>query len=267
MFLSKISPILISLGWLEIRYYGLMYAIGLLITYFLLSYLVKQRKLKLTKSDVVDLLFYGIIGAIVMARIFYILFYNLSFYIENPVKLIAVWEGGLSFHGGLTGIILVGIWFSRKKKVSFWELADLVVIPASIALMLGRIGNFLNNELYGRVTNIPWAIKFKGVEGFRHPSQLYESFKNLVVFSVLWNIKDKKMPNGAMFSCFLMMYGTFRFIIEFYRQPDSQVGFVFSIFSMGQLLNIPVFLTGLGLFIFLHKYYKRKKIINDKSKK
>jgi len=260
MFLHQIDPVLLSFWQLEIRYYGLMYALGLIITYFFLSYLARQRKMPLEKHDIADFLFYGIIGVIAGARIFYVLFYNLQYYLANPVKIIAVWEGGLSLHGGLAGIIIVAVLFCRNKKISFWEFADLAAIPLTVALMFGRIGNFLNNELYGRIAEVPWAVKFQGVEGFRHPSQLYQSFSKLVIFSVLWCVKDKKLPRGVMFSLFLMMYSSFRFIVEFFRQPDPQLGFVISVFSMGQLLTIPVFLAGLGLFtyFYFHKSYKKK---------
>lgn len=259
MFLSDINPVLVSFLGLEVRYYGLMYAAGLIITYFFLSYLFKQRKLPVEKNDVADFVFWGILAVVVGARLFYVLFYNIMFYIDYPLKIFAVWEGGMSYHGGLAGLVLVGIWFSRKKKISFWELADLVSIPIAVSIMLGRFGNFVNGELPGRIANVPWAIKFPGVEGFRHPSQLYQSFSNLVIFSVLWFVKDRRLPKGAMFSFFLIMYGSFRFATEFFRQPDPQLGFVFSIFSMGQLLSIPIILAGIGLYIYFHKSYKREK--------
>lgn len=259
MLSSQINPVLLKLGPLGIRYYGLMYVLGLVIIYFFIQYLAKQRRIKISKEEIADFLFWGIIGVIAGARIFYILFYNLQYFISNQLKVFAVWEGGLSWHGGLAGILVAGFIFCRAKKISFWELADISVIPISACLMLGRIGNFLNNELYGRISSLPWAVKFQGVDGFRHPSQLYESFKNLVIFSVLWNVKDKKLPNGMMFSFFLVMYSAFRFIIEFFRQPDEQLGFVFGQFSMGQMLNVPVFVFGLGLLVYFHKSYKQKK--------
>ena len=264
MFISYINPVLAKIGPLEIRYYGIIYAIGLVITYFFLNYLAKQRKLGIKKQEIADYLFYSIIGLIVGARIFYILFYNLSYYAANPSKLFAVWEGGLSWHGGLAGLVVVTIIFCRVKKWNFWEISDLMVIPISVCLMLGRIGNFLNSELYGRLSNVPWAVKFPDVEGFRHPSQLYESFKNLVIFSVLWNIKDKKLPKGVLFSWFLVLFSGLRFLIEFFRQPDAQLGFVLGPLSMGQVLNIPVFAVGICLLIYFHKTYKLAEIQNKK---
>lgn len=265
MFLSAINPILLELGQFQIRYYGLMYVLGLVLTYFFINYLVKQRKIKLNKQEIADFLFFGMIGVIIGARIFYILFYNLPYYIENPLKVFVLWEGGLSFHGGLAGMIVSTLIFCRIKKVSFWEMADITVIPISVCLMFGRIGNFLNDELYGRLTNVPWAVKFQAAEGFRHPSQLYESFKNLVIFSILWNLKDRKLKRGIMFSLFLMLFSLFRFFIEFFRQPDEQVGFIFKYFSMGQILNIPVFVCGVGLFVYFQYFHKSYKLQNKKS--
>jgi len=261
MFISQINPVLLKIGAIEIRYYGLIYAIGIAITYFFLKYLAKQRKLPITKDDIADFLFFGIIGLVVFARLFYIIFYNLNYYFDNPLKVFAVWEGGLSWHGGLVGLIIVALIFCNKKKISFWEFADLTVIPLSVCLMLGRIGNFINSELYGRLSNLPWAVKFQTADGFRHPSQLYESFKNLVIFSVLWNIKDRKLPKGTMFSIFLILFSALRFFIEFFRQPDAQVGFLFEWMTMGQILNIPVFIAGIFLLAYFnfHKSYKRRK--------
>jgi phosphatidylglycerol:prolipoprotein diacylglycerol transferase len=259
MFLSQINPVLARLWQFEIRYYGLIYSIGLVITYFFLRYLVKQRNIKLSKEGVADFVFYGIIGVIIGARLFYIIFYNLPYFLANPAKMPAVWDGGLSWHGGLTGMIIAELIFCKRKRVSFLEMADITVIPASVCLMLGRIGNFINGELYGRIASLPWAVKFQGAEGFRHPSQLYESFKNLAIFSILWALKDKRLKKGVMFSLFLIMFSSFRFAIEFLRQPDEQIGFIFGIFSMGQILNIPVLLCGIGLLAYFHKYYKPKK--------
>jgi len=266
MFLSQINPALVKIGPFEIRYYGLIYVIGVAITYFFLIYLAKQRKIRLSKDDILDFLFYGIIGLIIGARIFYIIFYNLQYFIENPLKMFAVWEGGLSWHGGLVGLVVVAIIFSRIKKINFWEFADIAVIPISVCLMLGRIGNFLNSELYGRISNVPWAVKFSTAEGFRHPSQLYESFKNLFIFSVLWNIKDKKLPKGTMFSIFLILFSALRFGIEFFRQPDEQIGFLFRWMTMGQLLNIPVFITGVFLLFYFRKSYKKNKNLAKNKK-
>jgi len=159
----------------------------------------------------------------------------------------------LSFHGGLLGAVAAGIIFAKKRKIDFYELADIFVIPLALGLALGRLGNFINGELYGRITNVPWAVQFQDAEGFRHPSQIYESLKNLFIFAVLWNVKDKKLPKGFLFWLFVTMYSFLRFVVEFFRQPDEQLGFFFGWLSMGQILSIIMF--GIG-FYFLHKRYK-----------
>lgn len=253
VFYHNINPTIARIGTLEIRWYGLMYVISFILAYFIILHLVKKKKLNLKKEDVENFIAYSIIGLVLGARIFYVLFYNLKFYIENPLEIIMVWHGGLSFHGGLIGLIVVGYLFCKKKKIKFYEFADIVSIPAYLGSMLGRIGNFINGELYGRITDVPWAFKFKDVEGFRHPSQLYEAFYNLVIVAVLWKLKEKKLPNGFLFWSGIAMYGLFRFITEFFREPDSQIGFVFWKLSMGQLLTFPMFLIGSFMLFYLLK--------------
>lgn len=259
MFYNNINPVLLSIGPFEIRYYGLFFVIGFVIAYFMLIYLSKRKELKLTKEDISDYVLYVIIGTILGARFFYVIFYNLPVYLSNPLQIFAIWQGGLSFHGGFIGAILAGILFARKKKIDFYDIADLTVIPLALGLALGRIGNFTNQELVGRITNVPWAFKFQNIEGFRHPSQLYESLKNLVIFFTLWNLKDKKLPKGFLFWSFATMYSFLRFIIEFFREPDPQLGFFFNFLTMGQLLSIVMFFIGL---FFLYKIHKKDKIVN-----
>ncbi|MBS3101938.1 prolipoprotein diacylglyceryl transferase [Candidatus Woesearchaeota archaeon] len=253
MFYHNINPVLLRLGPFEIRYYGLFFVLGFIIAYFMLAYLANKRRLSLTKDDISDFLLYEIIGVILGARIFYVFIYNLKSYLANPLEIFAVWHGGLSFHGGLLGAVAAGIIFAKKRKIDFYELADIFVIPLALGLALGRLGNFINGELYGRITNVPWAVQFQDAEGFRHPSQIYESLKNLFIFAVLWNVKDKKLPKGFLFWLFVTMYSFLRFVVEFFRQPDEQLGFFFGWLSMGQILSIIMF--GIG-FYFLHKRYK-----------
>jgi len=253
MFYHNINPVIAKIGPLEIRWYGFMYVISFIIAYFMILYLVKKKKIKLKREDVENFIAYSIIGLVVGARIFYVLFYNLKFYLENPIEIFMIWHGGLSFHGGLIGLIVVGYLFCKKHKISFYEFADVVSIPAYIGSMLGRIGNFINGELYGRITDVPWAFKFKDVDGFRHPSQLYEAFYNLIIFSVLWKLKDRKFPKGFIFWSGITMYGLFRFITEFFREPDPQLGFIFLNLTMGQLLAIPMFLIGSVMLMYLLK--------------
>lgn len=255
MFIHNIDPVLLSVGPFQIRYYGLFYVIGFLAAYFMINHLAKRKELPLSKDDIADLIIYILLGTIFGARIFYILFYNLPFYLANPLEFLAVWHGGLSFHGGLIGASLAGFYFCRKKKISFYDLADIAVIPLALGLALGRIGNFINGELYGRITNLPWAVKFPDAEGFRHPSQLYASLKNLLIFFALWVIKDKKWPKGFMFWLFIVMYSALRFTVEFFREPDPQLGFVLGFLSMGQVLSIIMFSIGV---IFLSKIVKKE---------
>ncbi len=201
MFYNHINPTLLRLGPFEIRYYGVIFVLGFVIEYFLINYLAKERKLKLTKNDVADFLFYMVIGVIIGARLAIVLVADPKYYFSNPFEIIAIWHGGLSFHGGLIGAVIAGLIFAKKKKIDFYDLADIVVIPLALSLVFGRIANFLNSELYGRITNVPWAVNFNNevVNGkfiFRHPSQLYESFKNLLIFFVLWFLRNKKLPKG-----------------------------------------------------------------------
>jgi|SRR3989338_4722045 len=253
MFMHNINPVLLRLGPFEIRYYGLFYVLGFVMAYFIIDYLAKKKKISLSKDDIADFLLYIIVGTVLGARIFYIIFYNLPFYLSNPFEMLAVWHGGLSFHGGLIGSVIAGFYFCKRKKIDFYEIADITVIPLALGLALGRIGNFINGELYGRITDVPWAVKFPDAEGFRHPSQIYESFKNLLIFSTLWIIKDKKLPRGFIFWLFVVMYSALRFIVEFTREPDEQLGFIIGFLTMGQILSIAMFLTGVYFIYHVHK--------------
>ncbi len=252
MFFHNFNPVLFEIGPFEVRYYGLFYALGFVIAYFMVYQLAKRKELKITKDDVADLILYVLIGVVLGARIVYVIFYNLPFYIKNPFEVIALWHGGLSFHGGLIGTITAGYLFCKKKKIEFYDIADIAVVPIALALVLGRIGNFINAELYGRITDVSWCIDYSKNQyisdipnGCRHPSQIYESLKNFIIFAALWFIKDKKLPKGFMFWSFVTLYGLFRTFVEFFRQPDEQIGFISNYFTMGQLLSFPLFLIGL----------------------
>ncbi len=256
MFIHNIDPVLFSIGPFEVRYYGLFYALGFVMAYLMVSYLAKRKQMPLSKDDAADYILFLLIGTVVGARLFYILFYNLPFYLSSPLEMLAVWHGGLSFHGGFIGAVAAGFYFCKKKKIPFYDIADITVIPLALGLAFGRIANFINGELYGRVTNVPWAVKFPDAEGFRHPSQIYESMKNIVIFAALWSIKDKKLPKGFLFWLFVIMYSALRFIVEFFREPDAQLGFVLGPLTMGQALNIVMFAIGA---IFMYKLnYKAK---------
>ncbi len=254
MFIHNINPVLFSIGPFEMRYYGLIFVLGLIIAYFLFAYLARRKKIKLSENDIANLFLYGIIGIILGSRIFYVVVYNLPYYLANPFEIIAVWHGGLSFHGGLIGAILAIAYFCKKRKIDFYEITDIAVIPLALGLALGRIGNFINGELYGRITGVPWAVKFPDEPGFRHPSQIYESLKNFFIFFTLWLIKDKKLPKGFLSWLFVVMYSALRFIIEFFRMPDEQIGFIIGL-TMGQILSIIMFFIGLW---FMYRVYKKK---------
>ena len=255
MFVHNIDPVLISLGPFEIRYYGLFFVFGFVIGYFMLNYLAKRKHLDISKDDIADFLLYMIVGTILGARIFYVFVYNLPFYFSNPGQILAVWNGGLSFHGGLIGAAIAGFLFCKKKKIDFYQIADIAVMPLALGLALGRLGNFTNGELFGRITNVPWAVQFSGAEGFRHPSQIYASFKNLLIFFTLWTIKDKQLPKGFMFWLFVIMYSALRFTVEFFRQPDEQLGFIIGFLTMGQILSIIMFSIGI---IFMYRIVNKK---------
>lgn len=249
MIMPHLDPVFFRLGPLEFRWYGLMYIIGFICAYFVILSGVKRRKIALTRDDIADLVFVVAMGVILGGRIGYVLFYDLPIYLAHPLKVFAVWEGGMSFHGGLTGAVLAGVYFARKKKIGFFRMADIVALATPIGLGMGRLGNFINGELYGRVTDMPWGIIFpNGGVLPRHPSQLYEAvLEGPVMFLALWLLGGKDKPDGVIFWSFIALYGLFRFFVEFFREPDSQLGFILGPFSMGQMLSFPMFLLGLGM--------------------
>lgn len=244
-----IDPVFLRLGPLEFRWYGLMYIIGFAVAYVVIQAGARRSKLPLSRDDVADLVFTVAMGIIVGGRTGYILFYNLSYYLTNPLKLFAVWEGGMSFHGGLTGGILAGLYFVRKRNLPFWALADVCFMAAPVGLGLGRIGNFINGELYGRITQLPWGVVFPGGGPFpRHPSQLYEAFlEGPVMFLALWLVQRRTLPAGVVFWSFIGLYGLFRSLVEFVREPDQQIGYLFGTFSMGQMLSLPMAMLGVTM--------------------
>ncbi len=246
-----IDPVFLSIGPLQFRWYGLMYVLSFIATYFIIRSEVVRRKLSLTRDDVADLVFYGAMGVVLGGRCGYILFYNLGFYLDNPLKLFAVWEGGMSFHGGFLGVALAFWLYAFRKKIPFLALADMAALCAPVGLGLGRIGNFINGELYGRATDVPWGVIFPGSDGVpRHPSQLYEAFlEGVVLFFIVRVVSKRASVNGVITCAAIAGYGLFRFCVEFFRQPDSQIGLFFGLFSMGQLLSLPMFLIG-SLLVF-----------------
>lgn len=254
----QISPDIVSIGAIKIRWYGFMYVIGFIIAYLLIRNETRRKELGLNDDDVYDLIFYLILGVILGGRIGYILFYNLSFYMANPLDIFKVYQGGMSFHGGLIGPIVAGYIYCRKKKVRFLPLLDVGFMAGALGLGLGRIGNFINAELYGRVTSadFPLAMVFPTdpMQLPRHPSQLYESFfEGFLMFGILYWINRKNFKPGTTIGSFIMLYGIFRFFIEYTRQPDAQIGLLFNnYFSMGQLLCMPMIVIGLGIILYFN---------------
>lgn len=256
----NIDPIIFEVGPVRVGWYGLMYVLGFLASYLLVRYQIKKKEIDLSKSEVENLYFYLILGLMIGARLGYVLFYDLKAYLADPFEIIAIWHGGMSFHGGLIGVLLVGILFCWKNGKSFWKISDLVIVTAPIGLGLGRIGNFINGELYGRVTQVPWGMIFeKGGPLPRHPSQLYESaLEGGVLFLILWFIKDKKLPTGGLLAIFLFFYGVFRFLVEFVREPDAHLGFILGPFTMGQVLTSFMVIGGVVLFVYRWQREKAK---------
>ncbi len=241
-----IDPNIVKIGPIQLRWYGLMYIIGFLASFFLVKHQIKKKRFDIDLNIINDLYLFLIIGLIIGARLGYVLFYNLPFYIHHPLKIFAVWEGGMSFHGGLIGIALFAIAYIKKRGLDFWRLADLISVTAPIGLGLGRLGNFINGELYGRVTDLPWGIIFPSGGDFpRHPSQIYEFLlEGVALFTILWLLKDRDYKKGTMLCLFLLLYSAFRFLAEFFRQPDPQLGFILSFLTMGQILSIIMAASG-----------------------
>ncbi len=254
----NINPNIFSYKGIHLRWYGLAYALGFIIGYF---YLKKRFKKFNIKGLIDDVVLYGVFGVILGGRIGYVLIYNLPYYIHHPIEALYIWDGGMSFHGGLIGICIAGILLAKKYKLSFYDLADETVVIAPIGLFFGRIANFINDELWGRVTDVPWAVEFPA-GGFlpRHPSQLYEAFfEGLVIFVILLSLRDKLITKrGVLFWFFVFLYGFFRFFIEFTRQPDPQLGFIYGL-TMGQwLCLIMIIISGIELYLRWIKYEDRK---------
>jgi phosphatidylglycerol:prolipoprotein diacylglycerol transferase len=242
----NIDPVLFRVGPLAFRWYGLMYLLGLTAAYFLIRNRAAVHQADLSKDQLYDLIVYAAFGVFLGGRFGYTLFYNFKFYAENPLKIFAVWEGGMSFHGGLLGVIVAIVWFCRRRGLPVFPIGDLAALSAPIGLGLGRLGNFINGELYGRATDVDWCMEFPNGGGVcRHPSQLYEAgLEGVLLFVVLWMISLRRTPPGTIFWSFIAGYGLCRFIVEFFREPDYHLGYILGPFSMGQLLSVPMILLG-----------------------
>ncbi|WP_432461094.1 prolipoprotein diacylglyceryl transferase [Agarivorans sp. QJM3NY_25] len=246
----KIDPIAISIGPLDVRWYGLMYLLGFMFAMWLGNRMADKAGSGWTRAEVSDLLFYGFLGVILGGRVGYVMFYQLPLFLDNPLYLFKIWEGGMSFHGGLLGVITAMFWFARHTKRHFFTVSDFIAPLIPFGLATGRIGNFLNGELWGRPTDMPWGMIFpSGGLVARHPSQLYEfALEGIALLLILLIYAKRKPPMGAISGAFLITYGCFRFTIEFFREPDSQLGLLSFGMSMGQLLSLPMVIVG-ALFI------------------
>ncbi|MBP8159685.1 prolipoprotein diacylglyceryl transferase [Aeromonas salmonicida] len=262
---SQVDPVAFSLGPLSVRWYGLMYLFGFAFAMWLAGRRADAPNSGWTRNEVSDLLFYGFLGVILGGRVGYVLFYNFDMFLADPLYLFKIWTGGMSFHGGLIGVITAMIWFAHKTKRHFFTVADFVAPLIPFGLGVGRVGNFLNGELWGRVTDVPWAIIFPeaGPEP-RHPSQLYQfALEGVVLFIILNFFWRKNPPRGAISGLFLFCYGLFRFLVEFVRQPDSQLGLYFQEISMGQILSMPMIVAGA---LMVWAAYKRPQLFGNAVK-
>mgnify|MGYP003386694772 FL=1 len=253
----EIDPVAVSLGPLAIRWYGLMYLLGFVSGYWLLAKRAEKPNSGWTKEQVSDLIFYGAMGVILGGRVGYVLFYNFSAFLDNPIILFQVWNGGMSFHGGMLGVMFAMWWFGRKAGKTLFDILDFGAPIVPIGLGAGRIGNFIGGELWGRVTDGPWGMVFPtGGPDPRHPSQLYQAaLEGVALFTILWLFSRTNRPKYAVSGMFSLWYGIFRFTVEFVRQPDSHLGFIaFDWLTMGQLLSLP--LIGVGLFLLFIAYRK-----------
>ena len=258
MFINNFDPVAIQIFSIDIRWYSLSYIVGILVGWLLSKNIfITENELK-EKFD--DYLTFLILGIIIGGRLGYILFYNFDYYSSNISDIFKIWQGGMSFHGGLIGVIIATIWFSKKNNQNAFDYLDIVSLVAPIGIFCGRLANFINSELYGIETNMPWAVKFVQVDNlFRHPSQLYEAiFEGIILFFILIYFRKKgfmKIP-GFISGLFLIFYSIFRFFIEFYRAPDEQLGYLFFSLTMGQIISF-IFLM-IGIYLIINKYEIKK---------
>lgn len=258
MYHPQIDPVAIAIGPLQIRWYGLMYLIGFLAAWLLAHIRAKRAGSSWRPEEIPDLITYCALGLLLGARLGYVLFYDFATFIHHPVEILKIWKGGMSFHGGLLGV-MAGIWlYARRTKRGFFQVTDFVAPLTPLGLCAGRIGNFINGELWGRPTDLPWGMIFADpMAGFvpRHPSQLYQAaLEGIVLFVILWSYSAKPRPTMAVSGMFSLLYGLFRFSAEFFREPDAHLGFVaFDWMSMGQVLSLPMMALGVVLLWLAHR--------------
>lgn len=249
----QFDPVALQIGPVAIHWYGLMYLLAFALVYGLGRYrLLRNPAAIMTPKGLEDLIFYSVLGVVLGGRLGYVVFYKPDYYLQHPLEIAYLWQGGMSFHGGLIGVIVVMLLFARKKGLPFLAVSDFIAPLIPLGLGAGRLGNFINGELWGRPSDVPWAMVFpqSGDNLPRHPSQLYElGLEGLLLFAVLWIYSRKPRPLGRVSALFLMGYGALRFAVEFTREPDNFLGLLAGGMSMGQWLSLPMFLAGLLLFV------------------
>ncbi len=260
MYTHNLDPILIDFGFIAIRWYSLAYVFGIVIGWLygkkIINHILKNNNLKFNSSEFDDLISYLIISIILGGRIGYVVFYNFEYYAINPLEIVKVWKGGMSFHGALIGIIIGTYFFSIKRKISTFFLLDIIACVSPVGIFFGRIANFINGELIGKVTNDSWGVVFPLIDSFpRHPSQLYEAILEGVFLFIILNIKifKNKYIVGTSSCLFLIYYGIFRIVSEIFREPDPQIGYLFDLVSMGSLLSFLMILSGFTILRILKK--------------
>ncbi len=260
MFINNFDPVAIELFSFEIRWYSLSYIIGIILGWFLAKkFFISDQEIK-DKFD--DYITYIIIGIIFGGRLGYVLIYDFDYFISNPIDILKIWQGGMSFHGGLLGVIFVSILYAKNNEQSPFSYLDIVAMVSPIGIFFGRVSNFINSELYGIETNLPWAVKFIQIDNlYRHPSQLYEAaLEGIILFIILVYFKKKgflKFP-GIISGIFLILYSLFRFIIEFVRVPDEQLGYLTLNLTMGQIISLIFFVA--GVYLVITKYETKTKV-------
>jgi len=250
MFINNFDPVAIQIFSLEIRWYSLSYIFGILLSWlYCKKILIKDKNISLLFDDLIS---YIIIGIILGGRLGYVLFYNLKYYLDNPIEILMIWNGGMSFHGGLIGVIVFTIFYAKKNNLNKFIFLDLISASAPIGIFLGRISNFINSELYGKQTDVFWSVIFPKIDDVgRHPSQLYEALlEGIVLFVILFLLTKKSylLRPGLISAFFLIFYSIFRFIVEFFRVPDEQLGFLYLNLTMGQIISLIFIVFGFYLF-------------------
>ncbi|KUJ00462.1 prolipoprotein diacylglyceryl transferase [Vibrio sp. MEBiC08052] len=251
----NIDPVLVSIGPLAIRWYGVMYLLGFLFATWLANRRADKEGSGWTREQVSDLLFAGFVGVVIGGRVGYVLFYGFEYFLADPLYLFKVWTGGMSFHGGLLGVITAMFWYAKRNHRQFFAVADFVAPLVPFGLALGRLGNFMNGELWGRVTHVPWGMVFPEAGPLpRHPSQLYEFFLEGVLLFIILNLFIRQpRPAGSVAGLFLIGYGACRTFVEYFREPDAQLGLFAGFISMGQILSLPMILAGALLMVWAYR--------------